>query len=334
MDNRGDTELETGTARLSALFPGALSASAIARYSAESLTSALSAPAVLLVAEGEGPAARLLGRFERNRPVAGDPTPTFRRGSGGGALVFGSGRVYVNLRLETPSTLTPCEPAKLLNRYVRPLLRALTKIAGPSHYFGRDWISCGGAPIASVGFAHHARTGRAMVESVIAFSESFVPFFPGAATAPSFLGKTPTTVHEKSAKYRDISSFCRLVADSYAEAYGVAWELAAPYSFTDALAAPLEEPWAATVPEAMGDLGATFAAGHLHLGGALMASEDAVREFEGRVSALPAGSSVDDLGADADAVFAAEGVALFGVRSLVSVRDVTFAALERARTSR
>lgn len=321
-------------------FPAALGAAAVAQYSAESLRCALSAPAELLVAPLEGDRACFLGQFERNTASpkfgGGVSLPTFRRGSGGGPILVGPGLIYVNLRLATPSALTPCDAAKLLNRYVRPLLRALTKVAAPSHYFGRDWISCGGAPIASIGFAHHAASQRAMVESVIAFSAPFVA--PGALS-PSFLGKQPSTVLQVSAKDRNVSEFCRLVGQSYAEAYGreLSPGLSPPRSEAQALGT--ERAWDATLPEAIGDIGASVEASHLRLGGAFMASEDAVREFEGRVSALGPTATRDDIGADADAVFASAGaaqdvrVALFGVRSLASIRDVAFAALENARRS-
>ena len=330
----GGGAIDAAGAGLSAIFPGSLEAPAIARYSAESLDCPLLGPAVLLVTEVSGEPARLVGRFERNLPDPSDGRRAFRRGSGGGPLLLGPGRLYLNLRLATPAALTACDASKLLNRYVRPLLRALTKVTAPTHYFGRDWISCGGAPIASIAFAHHARSGRAMIESVVAFSEPFTTLGKGA---PSFLGKTPTTIEKVSTKTRNVSDLCASLAQAYADAYGLALVHRPLPPFPAAAPLAVEPPWDATLPEAIGDIGASVDNGHLRLGGAFMASEDAVREFEGRVSALPSTATVDDVGADADAVFAGAGdvqnahIALFGVRSLASIRDVAFAALEKSR---
>lgn len=165
-----------------------------------------------------------------------------------------------------------------------------------------------------------------MIESVIAFSAPFAPL------SPTFLGKTPTTVTQASSKPRDVSEFCVLAAQAYADAYGLGLDTTEVLpAFPDALPCALQAPWDAEVPEAIGAIGASCAGGRLALGGALMGSADAVRELEGRVNALPFGASSDDIGADVNAVFTAPGVALFGVRSLQSIRDVAFAALSKGR---
>jgi lipoate-protein ligase A len=87
----------------------------------------------------------VLGSFQRGSEVSSD-LPIVRRGSGGAACRVGPGSVWVQLffsSLEVP-------PDKILNRLVRPLLRAMTKTGAHAHYFGRDWVSVDHRPAAMV----------------------------------------------------------------------------------------------------------------------------------------------------------------------------------------
>jgi len=114
----------------------------------------------------------LLGAFQRSTEVR-TGQPLYRRGSGGAAVQLGPGSVWLRLALSRVDALVSCTPEKLINRYVRPLLRALSKCGPPASHFGRDWISADHRPIAMVSFAHEARTGRASFESVIAVTTPF-----------------------------------------------------------------------------------------------------------------------------------------------------------------
>src|SRR5580704_5962913 len=96
-----------------------------------------------------------LGSFERGAGVVHD-RPLLQRGSGGPSVLLGPGTVHLALLLAHPGQLVACEPGKLVNRYVRPLLRALTRLGATAHYFGRDWVSVLHRPAAQVGFAHDA----------------------------------------------------------------------------------------------------------------------------------------------------------------------------------
>ena len=65
---------------------------------------------------------------------------------------------------------------KLVNRHVRPLLKALTRVtSAPANYFGRDWIAMAHRPIAFVGFAHSAEHGTGLLEAVIAVDTPLDP---------------------------------------------------------------------------------------------------------------------------------------------------------------
>src|SRR6185503_17540253 len=86
---------------------------------------------------------------------------TIRRGTPGAAVRVAPGTLHVMLVLAR----LDCDEPKILNRHVRPLLRATG-----ARYFGRDWIDLGGHPVAHVGFAHSRATGRTVVEAFVALS--------------------------------------------------------------------------------------------------------------------------------------------------------------------
>src|SRR5262249_42033543 len=138
----------------------------------------------------------------------------FRRGSGGAAANVGEGTLWVSLALARPSALVACEHTKIVNRYVRPLLRAITKLGAPARYFGRDWISVASRPTALVGFAHEAKSERAVFEA-------FVPITTRVALGPrlSFQGKEQATLEEILEKPVDVPLFARAIEAAYAAAY-------------------------------------------------------------------------------------------------------------------
>ena len=301
---------------------GARAAEELAAWSRAALDVPLAMPE-LWVHEVSTPA-RVLGAFERG-PGVGEG-PLVRRGSGGPMVLVGPGTVHVALLLAHPSQLVACEPGKLVNRYVRPLLRALTRVGATAHYFGRDWVSVMQRPAAWVGFAHDAGSRRTLIEA-------FVPVSAPFATHPraSFLGKEPGTLEGIVGKSISTGKVIDTVVDAFAAAYGCDPASAA------AMPAPREDsdpdpsgdpPWSATAEEIIGTLGAgPDRHGALRLGGALLASRDAVSEVETRASAI--GPDEGELGRMVDAVFRAPGVALDGVRSLHTVRNVLREALSK-----
>lgn len=258
----------------------------------------------------------LLGAFQRSSEI--DPfyasLPMYRRGSGGAAARIGPGTIWIRLALSRPDALVDATAPKLLNRYVRPLLRALTKSGAHAHYFDRDWISVAHRPVGLVGFAHDMRSGRASFEAIIAVT---TPFAPSARA--SFLEKEPATIAELKSR-----SDVEHIADAIEEAYcslALATTITSP-ARTPAPRVLSNRPWTATLEEALG----TIAAGRdengvLRLGGELMASRDAVERLENRLASAPA----VDVGEAVDEAFAPPAV-IFGVRSLVSIRDVVLSA--------
>jgi hypothetical protein len=285
-------------------------------------SAASDATLVLGVPEDE---AAVLGAFQRASEVSG-PLRLLRRGSGGAAAYVGPGVLWMQLALARTDVLLPCNADKLLNRYVRPLLRALTRVSSaPASYFGRDWISSGHRPVALVAFGHDASTGRCIVEAMIGVDRAF-------ALAPrrSFLGKEPASLEDVAGRRIEMVQLVNAIEIAYrAHANAVSTQVGPP----PAAAADVdtgEPPWAATLHEAIGTIGAgRDRHGRLRLGGEIMASTDAVARLEARVAELMPDAGADAIGLAVDEAFTTRGAIVFGVRALASIRDVLVDAATR-----
>ncbi len=305
---------------------GALPAGAALRMSRSALDRPLERDAELSVVAITSDACSL-GAFQRTHDAAATSTGALaRRGSGGGTVDVGAGTVHVLLSLAHAGALVPCEPRRLVNRLVRPLLKALTRRGALAHYFGRDWVSVAHAPVGFVGFAHDSRSGRCTFEAFVAVRHPFAR--PGR---PSFLGKAPSTLQGATGRTFEAAPLQESIASAYADAGArllVAHTLDDAGDQTEPPTDPPAPPWKATTPEAIGELAAgRDGTGTLRLGGELMASRDAVDRVAARVDALPADATAEEVGRIVDEEFSPPGVVLEGVRDLRNVRDV----LVRAR---
>lgn len=257
--------------------------------------------------------ARIAGAFERAR--AGD----VRRASGGATVTVGEGTVYLLLALPSLGALDPsCRTDVIVNRYARPLLRALGRAAGaPAHYFGRDWIAVARRPAAYVAFAHERATGRAVVEAFVAVTSPFA----GDPERASFLGREPGTLASITGERgADTARVASVVAQAYAEAYGGV-HTDAPFTASArevaaALAVADDPPWDVVREEAIGPVGALVdhASGAVRVGGELLVSRDALGELEAAASAQRAASGPREWTSLVRAHLAAPGVALEGAR--------------------
>lgn len=282
---------------------GDVAAEEIAAWSRGALDAPLAGDALLVIARPSS-RATVLGALQRAT------APAMRRGSGGAAASVGPGTLWIALSLARASALVACEPARILNRYVRPLLRALTKVGATAKYFDRDWISVANRPAALVGLAHDAASGRALFEAIVAVSH---PFAQGDRA--SYLGKSPGTLAEIVGAV-DLASLEAAVVDAYASAYARSPVDVAPTRAIDRTLAPVDPPWIATASCPIGEIGAgPDARGVLRVGGDFMASRDAVAALESRAAAAP----LDEIPAIVDAAFGAPSVALFGLRDLADV---------------
>ena len=297
---------------------GARSAKEMAAYSRAALDRPLPTAAELWVAVARDEA-RVLGAFERDAAPRSD-SPVTRRGSGGPTVMVGLDTIHVVLSLVHPGALALCDHARIVNRYVRPLLRALTRNAMLAHFFGRDWVSVAKKPVAWVGFGHDATTRRTVFEA-------FVGVHSPIATAAriSFLGKQPGTLDAIAGGTLDATRIANAIIDAYLEAYDASavdvQAAAEPPSEPDW---NLDPPWAATSEEVIGLIGAgQDRFGVLRVGGDLLVSRDALARLEARIVDTPD----EELDRIVDETLAAPGVALDGIRSLKSIRDV----IQRAR---
>jgi hypothetical protein len=299
---------------------------AIAAWSRGALDRTLAGDGELLVATPDREAL-VLGAFQRG---AGMPSerPLVRRGSGGPELVAGTGSVWVALALTREDTLVLCDAARIVNRYVRPLARALTSVGATAHFFGRDWISVMHRPAAWIGFAHDATTRRTLVEAVVAVRTPFA-----REERASFLGKPQGTLESITGRTFDLARLADAIVAAYTRDHDVL-DLTSPLAPVSAADGDLraDPPWPATTEEAIGTIGAgRDAHGVLRVGGDLLVSRDALAHLEARLAALPTDAPDEDIARAIDATLAAPGVALDGVRSLTSVLDVArrARALER-----
>jgi hypothetical protein len=286
-------------------------------------------------------AAVLPGAFQRGMGDA-----RLRRGSGGPVVTLGAGTLHVVFAPASPQALGPrgaFDETRIVNRLVRPLLRGLTKAGFLAHFFGRDWVAVAHAPVGWVGFAHDATSRRAVFEAFVGVTTPFAP--PGR---PSFLGKTPVAL--APAGTVDAERLASAIVDAYAKAYDAEVvpispddpfaETVAPGAgpranrdrchgndLAEAPGPAADPPWAATMDEAIGPIGAgPDSRGIFRVGGDLLVSRDALARLEERAAVAP----IETLGRVVDETLGAPGVALDGVRSLESVRDV----IARARSFR
>jgi hypothetical protein len=262
--------------------------------------------------------ATVLGAFQRPSDAGECRGPLLRRSSGGPFVTVGPGTLHVLLCLEHPAALVPCDPRRIVNRHVRPLLRALTKRGALAHYFGRDWLSVAHRPVGEVGFAHDGVSRRTVFEAFVAVGYPFAP-----PSRPTFMSKLPGTLEAVTG--RKFDGLDVAIADAYAEAAGRA---VAPLPLeggqpTGDEAGIDDPPWSAKAVEAIGVVAAgRDSSGTLRLGGELLASRDALDRVAAQVARLPPEATAEDIGAIVDREMSAPTVALDGVRDLATLRDV------------
>ena len=125
--------------------------------------------ATLIVAELTGNAL-LCGRFQRG------PAGVLRRAGGGRTVRAGAGTLGLLLYVPASGGLLPQPvPAdKVINRYVRGLLRGLAFAGTPAHYFGRDFVTADHRQIARVS-QDGTPDGGVLLEAIIAIQQRLAP---------------------------------------------------------------------------------------------------------------------------------------------------------------
>jgi hypothetical protein len=179
-------------------------------------------------------------------------------------------------------------------------------------------------PAGWIGFAHDAGTDRALVEAFVAVTTPFA-----LAPRASFLGKEPGTLQGNVGRAFDLEALGSAVVEAFASAYSRDAVDVVPGEVPNADDANPrgDPPWTATVEEAIGEIGAgPDRGGLMRVGGDLLVSRDALAALNALLPSLTA----SEIGGAVDCAFAAPGVALDGVESLTSVRDVILHALGSA----
>ena len=123
-----------------------------------------------------------------------------RRATAGTAAWIGEAGILVALALPHVAAIAEDATARtLLNRNVRPFLRAFTRAGAMAHYFGREWISVRKRPAALVGF-DVTRKGAVLIEVMMGFEQAIALPVELATSderaVDRFMGKTPAGLSE------------------------------------------------------------------------------------------------------------------------------------------
>jgi hypothetical protein len=144
------------------------------------------------------------------------------------------------------------------------------------------------------------------------------------AERASYAGKPPRTLEDLVGAPLDVQRVAGEIVDAYATLVASVEGSSETFELRESgrKEAPDEPAWSAIRNEAIGLVGAGVdRGGRLRVGGELMASRDALVNLEARVHALPVAAPAEAIGQAVDETLSASGVALFGVRTLTSIRD-------------
>lgn len=185
------------------------------------------------------------------------------RGSGGPAWLASPGTLWLQLAIAKPIV----DETRIVNRYVRPLLSALTKLGPPARYFGRDSVHIESRPTAGVAFGQSR--GRAFFEALIGCESPY-------ANDARILSAPVERVHE-------------VVRDAYVKLGAVLVDDLPGAEERESIA------WLATKPCAIGEIKAGYdASKNLRLGGDFMASHESIAAFERGESGWLFGAKPED----------------------------------------
>lgn len=284
-----------------------------------------------------GDETRVLGAFQRLAELgeaSAGGAASVRRASGGAAVRVAPGTVWLTLALARPSAIVPCDASRLVNRYVRPVLRGLTRVGALAHYFGRDWVSVAKRPVALVSFAYDAVTGRALFEALIGTT---APFDDGRRA--SFMGSVPESLAvlapsatPERVQHEIVSAYRALAAEAGLAAFELpaSWATETVATSPDPAVRDTPHGWAAVRLEAMGIVGADEDPdGRIRVGGAFGVARDALSSLEAAIGVGAEAQDPERVGALVDEHLGAPSAALFGVRALTTIRDVIVDAASR-----
>lgn len=261
----------------------------------------------------------LVGRYHvvpPDAPSGGAPSMQRRR-TGGRAVAFGDGFLGLSLVLPHRSALVSddrhtLDPAQVMNRCVRGVLRGLAAVGVPAFYPGRDVITVDRRVLGLVSF-EIAATGALLFEAVLALQRDFTAIMAlldrldpqGCITAPVLRPEEVTTVGVAARRPVAAPELAAAIARGYAEAFHLdLGPQGKPHGEPPTLDADQVAAWLrsrvprpeldrrGTVPIQLGVLEAHFAVragrlGTVVLAGDFLASSAAVEELERRLVGAP-----------------------------------------------
>ncbi|MFI5302255.1 MAG: hypothetical protein ACHREM_29540, partial [Polyangiales bacterium] len=227
------------------------------------------------------------------------------------------------------------DPARGLNRHVRPLLRALGGLGISASFGGRDVVRARGRSIAHLGARHSRSSQNFGLEAIVAVTRDFaVPArFDLAAgdIAPRFGGAAPSSL----AIVGDPGASSQRVRDAIVDAFSLVADRRTidleantpePRSFTGSAAPPFD----AMIEVPIGLVGAACEGVHVRLGGDFMLSDDALDALHAALDVAPD----DAIEATIDAHLGpASGAMLIGVRELSVFARLVRLARTKMRTA-
>jgi hypothetical protein len=237
------------------------------------------------------------------------------RGGGGTKVAIGEGDIYVGLALDKSNALVAdCDPPRLMNRHVRPLLRALAKAGTKAMYGGRDFIAVKGERVGWVGFQHSAETQRAAFEAIVP-------------------GSTPELRQLISDAYRAaygdlVSSRSGLRPDTPELASSAARPSARTSTSTSTPTSNSTPTWIVD-HDAIGAVAIAFDSGRFRVGGDFYASREIVPRLE---RALDAARSMEDVDRAIEDVCTTSDVVLEGLKSLDALTRAARAAFSASQS--
>jgi hypothetical protein len=134
----------------------------------------------------------------------------------------------------------------LLNRNVRPFLRAFTRAGAMAHYFGREWISLRKRPAALLGF-DVTRSGAVLIEVFLGGAHSIaLPTdlqTPDELVIDRFMGKTAAGLQDIVPEVR-LEVFLERFVEAFGDSAAASMvDVSAPETPSWMLVTDLMDPW-------------------------------------------------------------------------------------------
>ncbi len=284
----------------------------------------------------------VLGRWQvAEQALVAEEASRVRRWSGGPATQAGPGVAYFSLGYRATDAPMDTPPGQTLNRGVRGMLRGLSSLGCPVHYFGREFLSAQKRPVASCSWGALA-DGSVVIDFFVGVSSSAFPRAEHDGYAPrataAMLGKLPTSLSEMGALTTlSAMELATAIVSGHEAAFGFSAARARDSELTSVEVPPeharaLEWSRPREVPIGYVTTGAHFeddSLADVQLGGDILQGDAAHERFrEALLRRSPTASEVRDA---INVAYGAPG-AIEGVRSLDPLLSSVLELLSRANT--